>query len=226
MGWGPEWVEEWTPLQYLAKLQEKVAKTQSQGRYKYSAIDQSEEAIYQATTKPQFGGTATLLQLALQQLKRNPERDSVVLPPNLTLINIINNFQRIHESTTSQMKINQVQVGNSKPQPRQRFEYRNKVTCKACGMFGHDIERGQVCRFLAMLVLSSEYLEKNSNKTKENRDQFKRFNDSKIIKQLTVKGLFDKAYDEALFQRQLDNRAGQDSQLMCILTDLDLDKEE
>ena len=116
------------------------------------------------------------------------------------------------------MKINQVQVGNSKPQPRQRFEYRNKVTCKACGMFDHDIERGQVCRFLAMLVISSEYLDKNSSKTEENRKQFKIFNDSKIIKQLTMNGLFDKAYDEASFQRQLDNRAGRDSQLMCIST--------
>ena len=79
-----------------------------------------------------------------------------------------------------------------------------------------------------MLVLSSEYLDNNSSKTEENRKQFKIFNDSKIIKQLTMKGLFDKAYDEALFQRQLDNRAGQDSQLMCtkISTDLDLDKEE
>ena len=77
-----------------------------------------------------------------------------------------------------------------------------------------------------MLEISSEYLDKNSSKTKENRNQFKRFNDSKIIKQLTVRGLFDKAYNEALFQRQLDNRAGQDSQLKCILTDLDLDKEE
>ena len=82
-----------------------------------------------------------------------------------------------------------------------------------------------------MLVKSSEYLDKNSSKTEENRKQFKIFNDSKIIKQLTMKGLFDKAYDKALFQRQLDNRAGQDSQLMCIstdseLTDSDLDKEE
>ena len=170
-----------------------------------------------------------MLQLALQQLKRNPEQDSVVLPPNLTLINIINNFQRIHESTTGQMKINQIQVGNSKPQPRQRFEYRNKVMCKACGMYGHDIEQGQVCQFLAMLVISSEYLDKNSSKMAENRKQFKIFNDSKIIKQLTVKGLFDKAYEEASFQRQLDNRAGQDSQLMCILTDsesTDLDSEK
>ena len=74
--------------------------------------------------------------------------------------------------------------------------------------------------------MNQAYLEKNSNKTKENRDQFKRFNDSKIIKQLTVRGLFDKAYDEALFQIQLDNRAGRDSQLMCILTDSDSDKEE
>ena len=86
-------------------------------------------------------------------------------------------------------------------------------------MYGHDIERGQVCRFLAMLVISSEYLDNNSSKTKENRNQFKIFNDSKIIKQLTIKGLFDKAYNEALFQRQLDNRAGRDSQLMCISTD-------
>ena len=106
VGWGPEWVEEWTPLQYLAKLQEKVAKTQLQGRYEYSAIDQSEEAIYQATTKPQFGATATLLQLALQQLKMvNPEQDSVTLPPSLTVIGIISNFQRLHDSANIQMKI-------------------------------------------------------------------------------------------------------------------------
>ena len=62
-------------------------------------IDQSEEAIYQATTKPQFEGTATLLQLALQQLKMlNPEQDSVTLPPSLTVIGIISNFQRLHDS--------------------------------------------------------------------------------------------------------------------------------
>ena len=146
------------------------------------AIDQSGEVIYQVTTKPQFGGMATMLQLALQQLKRNPEQDSVNLPPNLTLINIISNFQRIHESATTQMKINQVQVGNSKSQPRQRFEYRNKVTCKACGMYSHNIERGQVCQFLAMLIISSDYLDKNSSKTEENRKQFKIFNDRKIIK--------------------------------------------
>ena len=126
------------------------------------------------------------------------------------------------------MKINQVQVGNSKPQPRQRFEYRNKVTCKACGMYGHNIERGQVCLFLAMLVISSDYLDKNSKKTEDNWTQFKTFNNSKIIKQLTTILLFDNAYDEASFQRQLDNRAGQDLQLICtkILTDSDLDKEE
>ena len=83
-----------------------------------------------------------MLQLVLQQIKTNPEQDSVTLPPNLTLINIISNFQRIHKSATTQMKINQVQVGNSKSQPRQHFEYRNKVTCKVCGMYGHDIEWG------------------------------------------------------------------------------------
>ena len=156
----------------------------------------------------------------------NPEGQKIILPVNLTVTVIISNFQHLYDSNNTQLKINQVQVGNPRAQPRKHLEYRNKVTCKACGMYGHDIERVQVCRFLAMLVISSEYLDKNSSKTEENRKQFKIFNDSKIIKQLTMKGLFDKAYDKALFQRQLDNRAGQDSQLRCIMTDLDLDKEE
>ena len=54
---------------------------------------------------------------------------------------------------------------------RKKFEYKNKVQCNACKLFGHNIGE-QVCRYAAMHVNTIAYCTENPEMAKKNMKKF------------------------------------------------------
>ena len=82
------------------------------------------------------------------------------------------------------MSINRVNVPHKKEQ--KPFEYRNKLQCKACGLFGHCLEHNQTCRFLAQYVNCTKYIIKNGERATSNQKDFNDSNSARSIKMIAM----------------------------------------
>ena len=85
---------------------------------------------------------------------------------------------------TPQLSINRMNITPKKEQ--KPFKYRNKVQCKACGLFGHCLEHKQTCRFLAQYMNCNQYALENEERAMLNQKEFNESNSIRSIKMISM----------------------------------------
>ena len=180
-GWGPIWTPTDDPSTYVGRLQEFVRTSKLSRQHQYSDLDQSYEMIHQAMQNHNFAaGLCLMTQLDQHQRECTARNtDAHPLPPNLMLTSMINFFIDYPitqpPTTAIQPSINKFE-GKKK-----KFEYRNKIQCTCCQLYGHNIG-DQICRIGAQMYHAKEYSVKHPAEYKTNADKHRQMNQKNIVK--------------------------------------------
>ena len=67
-----------------------------------------------------------------------------------------------------------------------RFQYTNKIQCRSCKQFGHDLTPTMVCRFGAQLHCATAFLTAHPDAARRNAVQFDNANKRTIINRLQL----------------------------------------
>ena len=97
--------------------------------------------------------------------------------------------------------VNKMNLGN--PQ-RKKFEYKNKVQCNACKLFGNNIGE-QVCRYAAMHVNTIAHCTENPEMAKKNMKKFNALYSTKQVNKLYTRENYKEILESASTKHELDN---------------------
>ena len=67
-----------------------------------------------------------------------------------------------------------------------RFQYTNKIQCRSCKQFSHDLTPTMVCRFCAQLQFATTFLASHPIEARRNASQFDNANKKKIVHRLQL----------------------------------------
>jgi len=95
------------------------------------------------------------------------------------------NHQEIKKKT---MSINAFTKGGDQRNGKRggSFQYTNKIQCRSCKQFGHDLTPTMVCRFGAQLHFATAFLAAHPDAARRNAIQFDNANKLKIINRLQL----------------------------------------
>ena len=88
---------------------------------------------------------------------------------------------------------------------RKKFEYKNKVQCSACKLFGHNI-RKQVCRYAAIHVNTIAYCAEHPEMAKKNMKKFNALYSAKQVNRFYAREDYKEILKNARTRHELDNR--------------------
>ena len=86
-------------------------------------------------------------------------------------------------------------TSQTKNQNQKPFEYQNKVQCKACGVFGHNIG-DKICQVSAMVYNVHNYEKKHQSQMESNAIKFNAFHSKKGIKNVYKHPDFSPTYTQ------------------------------
>ena len=145
-------------------------------------MDQSQEMLYRASATEHKVMATTLITSLKGFQEQHPTKEE---PPHYLSITRIAQDMETLITRTPQMLINRMNITPKKEQ--KPFEYRNKVQCKACGLFGHCLEHSQTCRFLAQYMNCNKYAIENEERAMLNQKDFNESNSIRSIKMISAK---------------------------------------
>ena len=196
-GWGPQWHKDDDPTLYMMKLSQKARDLTRTGHTAtLTPIDYAQEMLYRAKESQYADKAAALEQRLLAYIDSNP---TVTSPPTDLSIHMITKHLKAIKPV--RYSVNKLNLGN--PQ-RKKFEYKNKVQCNACKLFGHNIGE-QVCRYAAMHVNTIAYCTENPEIAKKNMKKFNALYSAKQVKKLYTREGYKEILESACTKQELDN---------------------
>ena len=163
-------------------------------------MDQSQELLYRASAT-EHKVMATALITSLKGFReQHPTKEE---PPHYLSITRIAQDMETSFTRTPQLSINRMNITPKKEQ--KQFEYRNKVQCKACGLFGHCLEHSQTCRFLAQYMNCNKYAIENEERATSNQKEFNESNSIRSIKMMSLIPEFNAKICTAQTKLELDH---------------------
>ena len=160
-------------------------------------IDYAQEMLYRAKDTQYGDKAAGLEQRLLAYIDSNPTEKS---PPMDLTIHMI--AKHLTTGRSVRYSVNKMNLGN--PQ-RKKFEYKNKVQCSACKLFGHNIGE-QVCRYAAMHVNTIAYCAENPEMAKKNMKKFNALYSAKQVNRFYAREDYKEILKSARTRHELDNR--------------------
>ena len=179
-GWGPKWIPTDDPSTYVGKLQEFVRNSELSRQHMYSDIDQSYEMIHQAMQNHNFpAGCSMMAQLDHHQRDCTTNHRSVnPLPAQLQLTSMINFFL---DYPISQQPTQIQPTIHKFDNKTRKFEYRNKIQCRCCHLYGHNIG-DQVCRIGAQVHHSTNFSKAHPKEFNLNAEKHTQMNKKSVVK--------------------------------------------
>jgi hypothetical protein len=212
--WGPIWLANTTAYQYLAQLKSSLEEAQRTSK-QYTTFEIAAEILQQAKQHAEYHLIATSYLTRLLSYT-NHRHD---IPSEYRYDNLICTLETnkdlgaAHPTIPINPKINRFngngngREGRDNSSPRQPFNYRNPVQCKACKTFGHCIG-ANVCRFSAQCHFATEYNGKEPIEAKANATAFATANNKNKINK--IKLLHPTAFTE-------DMTPEDDDYILCML---------
>jgi hypothetical protein len=189
--WGPIWAPNTTAYQYLAQLKSSLEEAQRTSK-QYTTFEIAAEILQQAKQHAEYHLIATsYLTRLLSYTNHRTDIPSEYRYDNLICTLETNkDLGASHPIIPSSPQINRFNGngngnGNGRDTPRQPFNYRNPVQCKACKTFGHCIG-ANVCRFSAQCLFATEYNDKEPTEAKANATAFATANNKNKINKVKL----------------------------------------
>jgi hypothetical protein len=206
--WGPTWASDTTAYQYLAQLKSSLEEAQRTSK-QYTTFEIAVEILQQAKQHAEYHliSTSYLTRLLSYTNHRND------IPSEYRYDNLICTLETNKDLGATHPLPIKPQLnsfngnGKGRDNPRQPFNYRNPVQCKACKTFGHCIG-ANVCRFSAQCLFATEYNGKEPLEAKANATAFATANNKNKINK--VKLLHPTAFTE-------DMSPEDDEYVLCML---------
>ena len=178
-GWGPEWTNNDDPGSYAGKLLDFMRNSKLSHKHDYTELDQSHEFVYRAMQHYNYTAGCVLLGQLYTYRRLTPNANDQPVPNHLDLTTMLH---FMIENPHMDHRVNQTPttIVNKVNTPRKRFEYKNKVQCKCCHQFGHNIG-DQICRYGAQLHYTQKYAADHPEPFKLNAIKHNNINSKPIV---------------------------------------------
>lgn len=154
MLWGPTWLEQWSPREYVTQIKQQVQQESKMDHRIRTQQEQVIEMVLQSQKIPHFSSTTGALMMQLTLHGRNEAFKNFELSQLATLFDNASHPTNSLTTTTTKNpvtpNINKFNGPSQRPYER-NTQPREKIQCNLCHQFGHSLTKGQVCRDAAKI---------------------------------------------------------------------------
>ena len=151
LNWGPEWTNKQNIFGYLNELQTKALDLEKNDAGKYTVRDIADEYLNKAYQRKDLRGAALTQMMKINSHTRRKEIDLLGIAVYL--------LQHSDAKSTAIKTLTIKKTEISTKPTRKPFVYRNKIQCRACQLFGHDLKVAEmICRISGQIYWVMQFM--------------------------------------------------------------------